>query len=257
MPVSFAHFLLARGWIIRPGLETGHPEKAAQRYLETLEAVGYLMNGKRVLIFGYGGNFAVGCGLLSQGADHVILCDKYAQPDKERNRELVMLHPGYLTIAGGRVVPDPQFITLIHDDIRLPTIQEHCGLVDIVLSSSVYEHLDDVDGITSALRGLTRPGGIQLHWIDLRDHYFRYPFEMLRYSDKTWKNWLNPTSNLNRFRLQDYEHVFNKYFDRVETTPLNWDPAAFQRARKAIRSEFLSGNDAIDSTTILRVMAIR
>jgi hypothetical protein len=257
MPTSIAHFLLARGWIIRPGLETDQPEKAAQRYLDTLHEVGFPLSGKRVLIFGYGGNFAVGCGLLSQGADHVILCDKYAQPDQRRNYELVSLYPQFLTAEDDRIAPNPRYVTLIHDDIRLPGIQEQCGEVDIILSSSVYEHLDDVDGITLALTELTRSGGLHLHWIDLRDHYFRYPFEMLRFSENTWKRWLNPTSNLNRFRLPDYARVFNKYFDMVDITILDKDPIAFQQARKAIRGNFLSGDDSVDSTTIIRVMAVR
>jgi hypothetical protein len=80
---------------------------------------------------------------------------------------------------------------------------------------------------------------------------------MLRFSENTWKRWLNPTSNLNRFRLPDYARVFNKYFDMVDITILDRDPIAFQQARKAIRGNFLSGDDSVDSTTIIRVMAVR
>ena len=84
--------------------------------------------------------------------------------------------------------------------------------MDLVLSTSVYEHLDDVDGITQALAKLTAPDGAQLHFVDLRDHYFKYPFEMLKFSEAVWRNFLNPTSNLNRFRLPDYRRIFEKLF---------------------------------------------
>ena len=84
--------------------------------------------------------------------------------------------------------------------------------VDMVLSSSVYEHLDDVEGITGALADLTRPDGLQIHYVDLRDHFFRYPLEMLRFSESTWRTWLNPSSNHNRYRLWNYRNAFEACF---------------------------------------------
>jgi len=125
--------------------------------------------------------------------------------------------------------------------------------VDLVLSSSVYEHLDDVEGITEALATHTVAGGAQLHFIDLRDHFFKYPFEMLCYSEATWSNWLNPTSNHNRYRLLDYERVFKTYFQEVKVKVTGSDPAAFEKARRRIRPEFLSGDPAIDAVTLATV----
>jgi hypothetical protein len=257
MPASSAHFLLRRGWLIRPGMETSEPEKAVQRYLDILNNAGYSITGKRALIFGYGGNFAVGCDLLSRGASQVVLCDKYASPDDNRNRSLVSQYPQYLNLEEEAIVPNPQYITLVHDDIRLPAVQDLCGGVHIVLSTSVYEHLDDVDGITNALAEITQTDGVHLHFIDLRDHYFKYPFEMLRFSERVWKGWLNPTSNLNRFRLPDYQRIFEKYFSRSELIPMERDLAGLKQARASIRPEFRSGDDQIDSVTILKVMATK
>src|SRR3989304_2148184 len=55
--------------------------------------------------------------------------------------------------------------------------------VDLVLSSSVYEHLRRPE---EQAEGLTQPAaspGFHVHFVDLRDHYFRRPFEMLCYSE--------------------------------------------------------------------------
>jgi SAM-dependent methyltransferase len=243
-------------------METGEPEQAGQRYLDCLQDAGVTIANKRVLIFGYGGYFAVGCILLKQGAGHVVLCDKYASPDNERNRKLAAQYPQYLAhenLTGPvkNYIPHPQYITLVQDDIRLETIQAKCETVDIVLSTSVYEHLDDAEGITKALARITQTGGIHIHFIDLRDHYFKLPFEMLHYSESTWKGWLNPTSNLNRFRLKDYQRIFEKYFSRVEVTILGRDLEGYQKARPSIRAEFISGDDQVDSVTILKVVAIK
>ena len=251
MPDNLARALLRRGMIIRPGLETSNPDAAAGRYHEILEQAGTSLAGRRVMVFGYGGSFALGCLLLRQGAGHVVLCDKFAPPDDARNALLLPEYAEYLVENEGKVNPLPKFITLLQEDIRY-TRQE---AVDIVLTSSVFEHLDDVEGITRALASLTQPAGLHLHYIDLRDHFFKYPFEMLAYSKNDWQKWLNPTSNLNRYRISDYRRAFEASFERVEIQVTASDPAAYEKARKRIRPEFISGDLQVDTATLIRVMA--
>lgn len=251
-PEGLTRFLLRRGLVIRPGLETREPASAVERYCRTLEAHSASLDGKRVLVFGYGGNYAIGAELLRAGAAHVVLLDRFAPPDDQRNRELVRAYPGYFSLQGSRVKTAEAFLTVIHADVRnIQTGQKF----DLVVSSSVYEHLDDVDGLTSALAALTAPDGIQVHYVDLRDHYFKLPFEMLKFSEGTWKRWLNPTSNLNRFRLRDYQSAFGRYFRDVSISILACDPEAFERARGGIRPEFLTGEDAQDMVTLIEVVA--
>jgi SAM-dependent methyltransferase len=251
MPEWLTRFLLRRSWIIRPGIETSAPASAVAHYVETLKANGAALAGKRVLVFGYGGNFAIGAELLKAGASHVTLLDRFAPPDNRRNRELVQIYPDYFFLQNGQVHPVDAFITLIHDDVKNVKVGEK---FDVVLSSSVYEHLDDVDGLTAALASFTAPNGIQVHFVDLHDHYFKLPFEMLKFSERTWKGWLNPTSNLNRFRLHDYRKVFEKYFAEVSVKVLEREPDTFARAQSKIRPEFLTGDDAEDSVTMIEVI---
>ena len=127
--------------------------------------------------------------------------------------------------------------------------------MDGVLSNSVFEHLDDVAEITHALAGLTQPSGIHLHFVDLRDHFFKYPFEMLVYSADVWKNLLNPTSNLNRYRMNDYLNVFQNEFENVAIQTLERLEAEFQAIRLRIRPEFLSGDASIDSVSLIQIIA--
>lgn len=255
MPESVARFLLKRRWIIRPGLESSDPFAAVEQYMSGVTASGKSLIGKRVLVFGYGGRFAVGVELLRRGAAHVVLCDHFVLLDKERNLELLPVYPEYLVGENDNVRPRAEYITLLHGDIREDAIQKQITEVDVVLSTSVYEHLDDVKGITHALAKLTASNGFHLHFVDLRDHFFKYPFEMLTFSEGVWRNFLNPTSNLNRFRLGNYREVFDAYFRKVEIKVLERLEPEFRAIRARIRPEFLTGDEAVDSVGLIQVIA--
>ena len=255
MPEGLARFLLKRRWLIQPGLESSDPFSAVERYVEILSLNGVTIQGKRVLVFGYGGRFAVGVDLLRRGAAHIVLCDHFVLLDHERNRELLSVYGTYLKLEQDKVRPQSEFITLLHGDIREDQIQRQIEQVDIVLSTSVYEHLGDVAGITRALAKLTVPQGVHLHFVDLRDHYFKYPFEMLKYSENMWRNFLNPTSNLNRFRVNDYQRVFDASFQQANITVLERLMDEFNNVKGEIRSEFKTGEDAMDAVTLIHVIA--
>ena len=252
MPDKAVRALLLRSIIIRPGLETNNPDQAVEVYTRTLNAAGYDLKGKRVLLFGYGGRFAVGCALLRAGASQVVLCEKAAPPDHAFNRRLLPQNAAYLYEENGEVLPRAGLLDLMQGDIR--EMAGRIKPVDVVLSTSVYEHLDDVDGITAALAALTAADGVQLHFVDLRDHFFKYPFEMLCYDKNTWLNWLNPTSHHNRFRLWDYRRVFERYFQQVDIKINQSDAPAFNRVRSRIRPEFISGDEIQDPATLIQVL---
>jgi hypothetical protein len=255
MPEGIARFLLKRRWIIRPGLESSDPLAAVDQYMKALAQYGKSIQGQQILVFGYGGRFAVGVELLKQGAAHIVLCDHFVLLDQERNLELLPKYDEYLHVENDEVMPRTEHITLLHGDIRDAKLQAEISAVDLVLSTSVYEHLDDVDGITHALAKLTAPHGIHLHFVDLRDHYFKYPFAMLAYSETIWKNFLNPTSNLNRYRLSSYQGIFEKYFGQVKINVLARQENEFNQMRQRIRSEFLTGDTSVDSTTLIQIFA--
>lgn len=257
MPEQLVRTLLLRGWIIHPGLETSSPLDALQRYVDVLTERGLSFQNKRVLVFGYGGRFDIGLELLKQGAEHIILCDKYARPDEAHNRKLYAGEPEYFIVENSQLRPRSKWMTLLETDIRENQIGKEIGSVDIVLSSSVYEHLDDAEGITHALASVTQPNGIQIHFVDLRDHFFKYPFEMLRFSERTWRNFLNPSSHHNRYRLWDYRKAFESYFSNVEIKILSRDSEAFRRLQPFILPEFLSQNTEENDVTLIRVIATK
>ena len=254
LPEKLVRSLLLHGWIIRPGIETSNPSAAVKRYADVLSSRGSSFWGKRVLVLGYGGRFDVGFSLLKEGASHVILCDKYAPPDEPHNLRLFGGEEKYFVVEKSGLRPRKEWITLLQTDIRDIQAKGEIEAVDIVLSSSVYEHLDDVEGITRALADLTKPDGLQVHYVDLRDHFFKYPFEMLRFSESTWRTWLNPSSNHNRYRLWNYRNAFEACFREVEIEILTRDEESFHRLQPYIQPEFISGNMEEDASATIRVL---
>lgn len=255
LPEKLVRMLLLRSVIIRPGLETGNPAAAIARYVDVLSRHGVSFEGKRVLVFGYGGRFDIGYGLLQEGAVHVILSDKYAPPDEAHNQRIFAAETTYFLSEKDGLRPRPEWMTLSRADIRKVRPFHDMEPVDIVISSSVYEHLDDVQGITRALAALTKPDGIHLHYVDLRDHFFKYPFEMLRFSETTWRRWLNPSSNHNRYRLWDYRRVFESCFAQVDIQVLTREEEAFRKVLPRLRPEFVSGNLSDDAVGVIQVVA--
>lgn len=210
--------------------------------------------GKRVLVLGYGGRFDVGFSLLKEDASHVILCDKYAPPDELHNLRLFGNEEKYFVVEKSGLRPRKECMTLLQADILDIQVREGIEAVDIVLSSSVYEHLDNVEAMTRALADLTKPDGLQIHYVDLRDHFFKYPFEMLRFSESTWRAWLNPSSNHNRYRLWNYRNAFEACFERVEIDILTREEQSFRKLLPHIRPEFISGNMDEDAAGTIRVV---
>ena len=255
LPEKLARALLLRNIIIHPGLETDNPLAAVKRYADVLSRRGLSFQGKRVLVFGYGGRFDIGVGLLKEGAGHVILCDKYAPPDEAHNRQLFAADEKYFLLENKGLRPRPEWMTLLEADIREVQVPAQLEPVDLVISSSVYEHLDDVEGITRALAGLTKLDGIQIHFVDLRDHFFKYPFEMLRFSEKAWQTWLNPSTNHNRYRLWEYRNAFKACFEQVEIEVVTREEEAFRKVLPRIRPEFITGNMDEDAVGVILVIA--
>lgn len=257
MPETLVRTLLLRNIIIQSGLETNSPFAATQRYTDVLSQYGYSFAEKRVLVFGYGGRFDIGFGILKEGAAHVVMCDKYAPPDENHNRRMFAAEEKYFAMESKGLRPRAEWMSLLEADIRDVSISRSIPPVDVVISSSVYEHLDDVEGITQALAGLTKPDGIHLHYIDLRDHFFKYPFEMLRFSERTWRRWLNPSSNHNRYRLWDYRRAFQACFAHVEIEVLSREEEAFRKVLPRLRPEFVSGNMEEDAVGTIQVVALK
>jgi SAM-dependent methyltransferase len=253
LPDRLVHLLLSRRLFITPGMETRDPAAALSRFMGAIAASGQTVAGRRVLILGYGGRFDVSIGLLRAGARHVVLVDPHAAA-RPVTPSLGASAAPYLVLSGSSTVPNPDWLTVVQAPLRR-YLTRRGEPVDLVLSNSVLEHVDDVAGMVADLAKVTAPGGRHFHFIDLRDHFFKHPFEMLCYSEASWRRFLNPGSNLNRLRAWDYERLFSAGFPLVTVECRASDLAAFRAARSRIRPEFKTGDEQRDSVTQILLLA--
>ena len=237
VPAGMMKIIMKMGVGPTAGLETREPRAAADLYEAAIAELGLNWSNCRVMIFGYGGNPELGIELLDRGAGEVVLLDPYTRPSLGARE----LHEGRAALR--------------FEQRRLSEFAKAGRRVDLVLSWSVLEHVRDPGATVGNLAAVCRPAGAQVHFVDLRDHVFRYPFEMLCHSERIWNRYLDPPSHLNRIRLWRVEQHFKENFERVTVGVWESDPDAFRRTQPRIRKEFLSGEEAIDSATRLRVLA--
>ena len=223
IPTSVFRFMLNHRILMKPGRETGNPSNAVNRYEQYLAAEKIELKDKSVLIFGYGGSFASSKEFLSRGAKAVYAYDKYEKPYEDI----------------------PQNVVVIND---LKNVK-----ADIIVSTSVFEHVTHLDEAIEHLSYATEKNGINLHFIDMRDHFFKYPFEMLCYHKILWESFLN--SSLNRLRISDYQENFCRHFVDVTWKAVSTDLENFKKTKNRIRQEFLTGDDLIDAITSIVIIA--
>ena len=253
IPSAVADILRDRSIIFHPGIETSDPKYACGRYVSALEAHGWGIKQKNVTVFGYGGSYGLAAELLNAGAQHVGLIDLHERTNLRSNIITYSKYAEYFNVNGTDIEPKIEFISLSHGDILKDNID--LPLADFLLSSSVLEHVDQLDKIVQALKLLTKTDGIQLHRIDLGDHFQKYPFEMLTYSNFVWNNFLNPPSNLSRLRIDDYKESFQKFYADTRITIEGRDPEKFHKVKEKIKPEFLTGSDERDAALGITLFA--
>jgi SAM-dependent methyltransferase len=184
----------------------------------------------------------------------MVLLDPYARINHEMNLPLAQGDSQFLSIQKGQVVPNPEYITIIQD-LNKEYHLEKRDPVDLVFSSSVLEHVSQPQEIIHDLSRATHPEGNHIHFVDLRDHFFKHPFEMLCHSEVVWSRFLNPSSNLNRLRAWDFEEIFRQNFQVVELEIFEKELVKFRKAKPRIRPEYMSGNEDTDCAARVLIKA--
>ncbi len=179
--------------------------------------------GRRVRLLEVGAGVTDTVGLLL--AEHldceVDVCDPYVEHDPEGTAE---------GIQRFGISPSSQ--------ARMRRIQEPAEAhYDIVLSNSVLEHVADPGLFFEQMRRALLPGGVMLHRIDYRDHFFKYPYHFLTFSSFVWNTFLNP-GDLFRWRLDDHLRFIAAAGMKSQVLDSVSDEGEYKKVRSKIRAEF-------------------
>lgn len=162
--------------------------------------------GKHVLEIGSGRYARFALRMLASGARRATLVDLYAVPLRDpAHRAMLVKDCARLGLDYEDALSRIEVITADITQLSVPPGNKG---VDLAISHSVLEHVRDPVTVMTYCWKWLKPGGSTHHIVDLRDHNlkFRYPFEMLTFSDKIWQRWLDLGGgfHLNRWRVPDY-----------------------------------------------------
>lgn len=180
------------------------PDRAWQKRKRQLDEVGIDIAGRHIAEMGSGRYARLALQMLRSRAACVTLVDLYATDVNDReHKALLMDDCAQLGLGWDDMATRVRVLTGDMTSLPIPAVEAR---PDIVISSAVLEHTVDPERALVACWEWLRPGGQTSHVIDLRDHVFESPFEMLAYSARAWQRWLCPKRgfHLNRWRLPEY-----------------------------------------------------
>ena len=161
-PAAVMRLLLRNGWLVKPGWKLREPLTAIADYKNALASAvsgaAQSLSGKTHCLLAMGVTSPWAVCFCDAGAEHVILCDRYA-PQTTRPTPCYYLNTKNICFAQATPCCLAPILSLLQDDIRNINISDpgdqapgrsgpYFEACDLVLSRSVYEHLDNVESLT-------------------------------------------------------------------------------------------------------------
>lgn len=191
-----------------------------QGYLENFKKRCINLDGLRLLEIGPGKDFAPQLVLASCGAQ-VTVADKYLSAwDPEYHPDF---YAQFLQRWNG---PSAAVKSVLQAGSYSGTIRTICepverlrsletGFFDYVQSNAVLEHVVSTRKAVSELARITKPGGIQAHQVDFRDHRnFDRPLDVLLLNRPSYRRLRRSTGGENgtAMRMPELIEQFTRYF---------------------------------------------
>ncbi len=229
-------FIFSEGFLLRYGRHIPYyrvnqggvsPVPIVDLYWSFLHQKGIRPEGKTILELGIGATNSSGYEIIGRGAQKYIGYEPYVPFNKRDDDE----------ICHGDILK--RFSSLQKDRlVRVSRLERITDLVDIVFSHAVLEHVYDLDELLRALRKYLKQTACMIHSVDYRDHFNKYPFHFLQFSDTTWRRFLNP-GDLTRHRISDHIRSFQRNGFSVEVLEKKLDSNSYERIKNHIHRDFL------------------
>jgi SAM-dependent methyltransferase len=133
--------------------------------------------------------------------------------------------------------------------------------VDMVLSTMAMQFVAEPKKALREMHRVLKPQGRILHVIDFRDHFFKYPLEMLTFSEPEWRR-LSPLKEgrgwHNRLRASHWiAHAKAAGFAELQSGPLEERPDAAQDIRPRLHPDFAALAQSDLATTVAWVLGVK
>lgn len=202
-----------------------------------LAALDASVAGRSVLELGSGATNSLGYALAASGAASVVCLEPFAGFDATRDA----------AIRAG--------ITASHPGADLSRVERRTDLdslpdasISVVLSHSVLEHIPAPDGLFKSLARVLSPDGVMVHRVDYRDHFFKYPFQFLTFSEPVWRRFLDP-GDLPRLRLDDHLAALARAGFTTTVVDVERNPEALARVAPRLHPDYRDRDPAMLSVT--------
>lgn len=266
MPEPLAHKFLSRR---STPVEELYRERLSctYRYLEGMVAAGFDKTDGQTkrkswvaLEAGTGLYNPLAAPLMLAGITKFILLEPFVNADfnverfQSRFRTFIELAEADPAFPLNRIVRGNQIFpaTLTEESAGKPTVSvttrfwEDTGLsdasIDLLLSASVLEHLRNPKAVISESARILKPGGFTINVVDMRDHFFRYPLEMLNYPEWAWElltTRAGGSGYQNRWRLSQWIKEFDTAgFHTVCIPNLTIPAAQLERLRPNFHKDY-------------------
>lgn len=217
------------------------PDGSMLELVNRLESIGTELRGKHILDVGSGRYARVALRMLKAGAKRVTLVDMYAvELTRPEHRSMLLQDCNNLGLDADDALARILVYSADITSMPAPTAEQ---AVDIVSTAAALEHARDPQAVLTKCWEWLKPGGLTSHFIDLRDHSFQTPFEMLTFSDQVWKRWLDPQGgfSLNRWRVTDYVTAMQRIgFAGIDYKVLQSDKAGLSVVMPRLDERFRS-----------------
>jgi len=254
LPETIAQRILSRRGVASRNVYEG----TTRKYLNAIQKAGLgPIFGERasltILEAGTGFYNPATAPLLLSGATRLILLEPFLgnNPDYARFRErfddllaFAKKDPGYPLpiketlprVSVGNLPKGVELSARLWEDTHLPGAS-----LDGIFSSSVLEHLRQPESVLRECGRIVRPGGFMINTIDMRDHFFRYPLEMLKYSEAGWERLTTAKGGSgyqNRWRVSRWLEALSMHGFDTTIIPLTVNEELAAREKPYLHEEF-------------------
>jgi SAM-dependent methyltransferase len=210
------------------------PKPIVDNFEKYLNLKNIKIHGRTILEIGTGISNSTGYEIMARGAAKYFAYEPYVKCDSQIDDRLFQQikkdYPNLQKNGVSRIV-------------NLGDIKNNS--IDILLSQSVLEHVNNFEQLMTELKPLLTQSGCMLHVVDYRDHFFKYPYHFLQFSKNIWDLFLNP-GDLERWRINQHIHQFEKTGFIVDVLHTETDAENFEKIKPYLHNDY-KNNDKMNS----------